>query len=157
MELTTKDMAFHSPEAKKAWENTNYFVPSIEDIRVGYEYETIKEISGPWVTEKFDWPENGFVEMALLLTSNRIRVPYLTKEQIEGEGWNFVNQSGARQDFEFESERGFKFKMGKWVPSKHGDIDIWAVGDNGEFYCWYKGECKDINTLRQLMKLLNIK
>ena len=66
-----------------------YFVPDIEDIRVGYECE-IK----PTGSEELDWMPyviNGDTAFKYYKTKGKgatsIRVPYLTKEQIEAEGW----------------------------------------------------------------------
>ena len=68
-----------------------YFVPDIEDIRVGYECE-IK----PTGSEELDWMPyviNGDTAFKYYKTKGKgatsIRVPYLTKEQIEAEGWVF--------------------------------------------------------------------
>ena len=62
-----------------------YFVPDIEDIRVGYECE-IK----PTGSEELDWMPyviNGDTAFKYYKTKGKgatsIRVPYLTKEQIE--------------------------------------------------------------------------
>ena len=71
-----------------------YYTPSIEDIRVGYEYESLQKQqdgSEKWVPQKIvrrydlegDW-ENW-------LYYGIVKTPYLTKEQIEAEGWKIEN------------------------------------------------------------------
>ena len=81
----------------------NYFIPSIEDLCVGYEFEVKHDYylygpgkdTCPWskcILKKndlfADYDDYSFLELCILyLNSNHLRVPYLTKEQIEAEGW----------------------------------------------------------------------
>lgn len=86
-----------------------YFTPEIEDIRVGYECEmkqpnfsyfrngitrdTLlkileKEEYKPYVIQVFDFQMLKFSGL-----DGVIRVPYLTKEQIEKEGWKCVSDT----------------------------------------------------------------
>jgi hypothetical protein len=72
----------------------NYYTPSIEDIKVGYECEIlwnynylpenewckVKVLKG--TTEDFD-----LYDFTSRIPKNEIRTPYLRKEQIEAEGW----------------------------------------------------------------------
>lgn len=168
----------------KEMEN-KYFTPSLEDIRVGYECEyhgmtagglmiidfsdeskseTIKEPDikvwspikcgyDPWINEK------TVEEIKKLLENNRIRTPYLTKEQIEADGWKvkseqYVNlgwivyEKGNHWLLFYEKE--LFIKIIPIDPSLEHSINkqgVWVL---------YSGECKDINTFRYICKLLNI-
>lgn len=146
-----------------------YFVPDIEDIRVGYECE-IK----PTGSEELDWMPyviNGDTAFKYYKTKGKgatsIRVPYLTKEQIEAEGWK-----------SYDLSKGFAYRYG--VPSfRHGftkdnyilvldtrkyhieimALDVLKIDFLPEFPEHFRVTipCKDINTFRYICKLLKIK
>ena len=138
-----------------------YFTPDIEDICVGYEYEQL--INQVWTKEVFAkgsyLPENidllNWIHSCVL--SKKIRVPYLTKEQIEDEGWKFKKQlcsdefcKGWQIEF-IKNEMKYNFSFNQ--------------NYSANFYTWnsiegthtiFKGKCKDINTFRKICKLLEI-
>lgn len=134
----------------------NYFVPDIEDIHIGYECE-INSIS---VNGKDEWNsyivgedyENITIARALkeVYPSRRspgIRVPYLTKEQIEKEGWKYTEEN---EYYTSGDHGGYILTTEEF----HHFIRILDLFDND--YIFY-GQCKDINTLRWISKLLKIK
>lgn len=128
-----------------------YFNPSIEDIRVGYECEIFTtewmpyrfyEFEIPWFLKNHSVGANYFLE--------KLRVPYLTKEQIEAEEWE-------------EYKNGFrKMCNGAYMYITHYKIqfgDGWkrqlvVHSENGAVH--FRGECWDINTFRMICKLLEI-
>lgn len=132
-------------------ENKKYFTPDIEDIRVGYECEVL--INDIWnkvrvvnitgmglkflsMDERSEWTFTNL--------DGYIRALYLTKEQIEAEGWKDSYNSckkGYVYKYEFENNVLVIFKI-----STAPFIDE----------VLFKGECKDINTLRYICKLLKI-
>jgi hypothetical protein len=142
-----------------------YFTPEIEDIRVGYECEI--ECNSKWkpiIITAIDSEENsiGTDSGSYWLTAQNIKTPYLTKEQIETEGW---------ERLEFEREELYGYKKDNYFlvfnekvrtiniilrdPSKESEIS-WSLQTSPErfkFFC----ECKCINTFRTICKLLNIK
>lgn len=149
---------------------TEYFTPDIEDIRVGYECECLWccQEPRPWlpivITKEDNLNTKSLpfgVEVVWRLQENELRVPYLTKEQIEAEGWSY---KGKTQDIWFEKE--LDYDMGSWTAYKvvmqYGVNDkrlrIFAVDriDKLDYDCFI-GECKDINTFRYICKLLKIK
>ena len=69
-----------------------YFTPLLEDIRKNYECEQlIKEDDDfKWVFRKLDF--EGVCNICIVTT----RVPYLTKEQIETEGWIAFSDNKAK-------------------------------------------------------------
>lgn len=131
-------------EKLKSLEAEKYFTPSIEDIRVGYELET-------WAHDflkGFFWMPytvDGKIKFDQIVKAKN-RVSYLTKEQIEGEGWKTVKDLWTREGYMLARE-------------KKEVIRIYQVGREGSdinSYTIYLGECKDVNTLRMIMKLLGI-
>lgn len=141
-------------------EENKYFTPSIEDIRVGYELE--------WKLNKVDWIEyydkSVYDWQKHVITENdfhggelgddfhsfgnsncEFRVPYLTQEQIETEGW-------------VEGKKG-RFELQQITILQDEERTDWLVitetiKDKQQLA--FKGECKDINTFRYICKLLRI-
>jgi hypothetical protein len=130
-----------------------YFTPDIEDLCIGYECE-INNTYGKWesititFTNSNSFYKTDLTEVCLLVEDKYVRVPYLTKEQIEAEGWKFDYNLGdfdyyikkVNDKEEYELEFCYKERI---------NINIWKR-------TLYHGECKDINTFRKIIKLLNI-
>ena len=136
-------------------ENNKYFTPDIEDVYVGYELEWKCKIRNQdWekticdtdlISIIYDEYEHADFEEPY---NEQFRVPYLTKEQIEAEGWKFDYNLG---DFDYyikkindKEEYELEFCYKECI-----NINIWKR-------TLYHGECKDINTFRKLIKLLGI-
>lgn len=139
-----------------------YFTPDIEDIRVGYECEYR-------VGEKYDWNKHivenlytdrdgyGISELESYLKEGNLRTPYLTKEQIEAEGWFILGVYPGEATIYKKGEHELlhsknKIKITKVWKSFEGEPD-----ERTHRKDIYNGECKDINTLRVISKLLGIK
>ena len=164
-----------------------YFTPNIEDIRVGYEFEEASE-GRPgypeWVKGRIEDFEEAQLIIEEKLPRQSIRVPYLTKEQIEAEGWKNIG-GGLSENFFYcsegeESESYKKQKLHYDLVEKYlifgSHITYRKDGYDLDFYfqpyCpkkhWieikihelrhiiYMGECKDINTFRYICKLLGV-
>jgi hypothetical protein len=131
-----------------------YFTPDIEDLYVGYKLE----IKGP---HDVDWQPivlgkdaiwHQFTNLENLgQAMEQLRVPYLTKEQIEAEGW--IDNTLCYQTPELfvglqnsQTWRKLVYKFSDNV------LQIVEVDD----YYIYSGQCKDINTFRKIIKLLGI-
>lgn len=153
-----------------------YFTPDIEDIRVGYECEYMSPSLG-WIKLivadyhfKTNIPEgyNGisiFNISEYLKQENWIRVPYLTKEQIEAEGWKPVDLKGFAYRYGVPSFR-HGFTKGNFIAvldtrKYHIEIsaaDVTLIDFLPEFPEMFRVTipCKDINTFRYICKLLGI-
>ena len=135
-----------------------YFTPDIEDFCIGYECEICTPTR--WKSGKF--PEilelnselDEFGKDSLMKTAHAIlRVPYLTKEQIEAEGWEFINHHAGTEHYDFEKNGyslyvDFDFKGEVYLKIYDGEQD-------NEFN-YFSGKCKDINIFRKICKLLEI-
>lgn len=133
-----------------------YFTPDTEDIRVGYECESLWccQEPRPWLPiivtqdDNMDTKSLPIEEIYSRIQNGEIRVPYLTKEQIEAEGWNWLPE-------------GKMYKKNEHVlifsPFGNSKIEIRHLGHPGyQLTSFFLGECKDINTFRFICKLLNI-
>ena len=143
-----------------------YFVPEISDLRVGYECE-IYEQSTNKLIKKIDWhPVKVIIgnskygksiainRIPNYLKQDKIRVSYLTKEQIESEGWKF-NGTGfiGVDNKEIEVYNKKNCELRKY---KNEFITIAQFIENQLIDILYKGTCKSINELRRIQKLLEI-
>lgn len=124
-----------------------YFTPDMEEFHIGYECEISTRTI--WKSGKF--PEilelnselDEFGKDSLMKAAHAIlRVPYLTKEQIEAEGWKHYGNNC----FELNP---------RWFCSWYPEINRLEVYDN-ENEKNFAGKCKDINTFRKICKLLEI-
>ena len=138
-----------------------YYVPAIEDVFVGYEcelylsiYEDDKWTEKNWVVGKvsqifphFEWVDYRDVSHTFPVHGGeyfelRIRTPYLTKEQIEKEGWT-TDPKG-------------KFDKGKnslAVITIESTIFIRIIN---KYLTLYFGKCPSINEFRKICNLLDI-
>ncbi len=147
-------------ELRKDLERLNdqdkYFTPDISDIRVGYECEIqVEATSDGGKTFVPEWRTDRVGRGTYILgmfDAGKVRVPYLTAEQIEKEGW--VDDGTIQGDV---------YRMNKLpymlvhcpVTRKLSIFEFTAVLDE-EDKCLFYGECKDINTFRYICKLLGI-
>lgn len=144
-----------------------YFTPAPEDIRLGYECECLWCCAQPreWVKITVTQEDNEStkdlpIESVLSrLNTGEIRVPYLTPEQIEADGWEPISMKNIELENRYPFQKGNYFLV---LDLRHDvpTIDIilrdvsLALGkfDNPErFRIWMR--CKDINTFRKICKL----
>lgn len=129
-----------------------YYTPKIEDIRMGYECEFVRQgFADCWYSVVIDddnilnciGPLNA--QGTTVFREWDIRTPYLTKEQIEVEGWAFTGESNsAYNNLLFRKSTWFL-----WLNEK----EIWLQKGN---QMKYDGPCPSINEFRTICKLLNI-
>jgi hypothetical protein len=81
-----------------------------------------------------------------------VRTPYLTKEQIEAEGWKQMPPPIISISKEF---RDIPFIKNGYRLDYNSNSNQLAITVSGQFL--FYGECKCINTFRTICKLLNIK
>lgn len=172
-----------------------YYTPAIEDIHIGYECEFHGITTGglyffnddgskdeeksiepsikvyypmrcgidPWSTDLK--PEDIYES----ISNNQIRTPYLTKEQIEAEGWIFKTKS---IDLWFESDIEKASSLQEFYRYKCYKLFLnYGLHDRrliikGDFTggcnfeqsdTLFEGFCPSINEFRTICKLLNIK
>jgi hypothetical protein len=167
-----------------------YYIPEIEDFRVGFKFEEFEEdysytveklkdnpeggvdmkitsepkVVRSWFKKTFDLGDIDHTNVILNLEFNRIRIPYLTKEDIVSEGWSLTKEPN---EIEFTCQKIISDKYFYEV-----DYDTYLKeltvesfyqsklgGNPGLYnsYTIYKGTCRCINDFRLIMKLLNIK
>ena len=138
-----------------------YFTPDMEDFHIGYECE-IRTLT-IWKSGKF--PEilelnselDEFGKDSLMKAAHAIlRVPYLTKEQIETEGWKENVLNDNEKALLLFLKNGYELRMYKNYICRFSILIVGA----GIIPNWdkvlFEGKCKDINTFRKICKLLEI-
>jgi hypothetical protein len=156
-------------EVKNDTTHTNlYFTPDREDIRPGYEceYTTDSSVFRINATDCIQKGPLSFFDIKEIVDlgieedlASHIRVLYLTKEQIEAEGWKYIGKGAGPEWF----EKTGQFDTDTWTAWRvvcHYGFDTRtiriALDDMGEMHWIFEGKCKDINTLRYISKLLGI-
>lgn len=138
-------------------ENNKYYVPNAKDLHVGYEMEvdygyfTNAELNTwyPVILKGVDSAVLNYLEKGYY------RTPFLTKEQIENEGWE-TEFNTSFDSVLFYAQRGNLFKLIYNYDTKI--LDIWTNdSEDDRIVGLFRGECKSINEFRYICKLLNIK
>lgn len=143
-----------------------YFTPDIEDICIGYECE-INNTHGKWesititFTNSNSFYKTDIAEVCLLVEDKYVRVPYLTKEQIEAEGWELIQiyPKGACIFQKGTKEEGCELTC-DFTEHRVHFTKLYFYGLDDEYtrtkLTWRSLECKDINAFRKIIKLLGI-
>ena len=143
-----------------------YFTPNIEDMCIGYEYEIFQKGKpyDPNVMHFMPQPEedtwikmiypDAFLGYNLkrMFEIYQIRVPYLTKEQIEAERWEEMNAPIMSIGYGFLY---IPFLKNNCRLDYNYTTNILNIKKDDVTNLYY-GECKDINTFRKIIKLLGI-
>ena len=123
----------------------NYYKPEIEDIRVGYECQlkvTSRSFANITIGKEYYFSSKEDLEKELFM--ERIRTSYLTKEQIEAEGWTFD-----------KSYLGDMYYIIKGHEIRHSLSDkIMAITRTTSNTQFFYGYCKSINEFRYITRKL---
>ncbi len=128
------------------------------------------EFSVEKLTKVFEsfYNQHPSVDKAIsLLKKDKLKVPYLTKEQIEAEGWTALEDispfTGKVYKYrKAEKPRGFNehhIYTLEWDGISTPNIKIHLESESSWHHTnqyIYVGSCRDINTLRYICKLLGI-
>lgn len=160
-------------------EENKYFTPDIEDIRVGYECE-INDARG--YKEDFEKTIIGYKipggysnEISDIINMmddgyGEVRVPFLTKEQIESFGFELKAKS-IDSWFQIKEEKRFDTDLQNFCGYKAYNVflnygfhdrklkikaDFSGGSDFSGAETLFEGECKCVNELRQILKQIHI-
>ena len=136
-----------------------YYTPDIEDIRIGYECQ----IRAPkHKGQKFIIDEDQMQYAAMCIKAKILFTSYLTKEQIEAEGWIFKREYNNILNFETSNIWDESIKGGFLeydtitknlkITTKDGGYNQ----DGPNCSVKYNGKCPSINEFRYICKLLKI-
>lgn len=146
--------------------DTNYFVPSIEDLHVGYECYILEEKLQKIIIEA----DMQFKSLQHQIECARIFTKYLTEEDLEAEGWKkaFIGYKG---DINYENmytifeNKAKNYMLGYSYSTRNIGILVQdpakPAGLSDEYVEYhdtpkFTGKCRCINEFRQLIKLLGI-
>lgn len=148
-----------------------YYIPSIEDIHVGYECEVygqtttklIKNIDFHKVVVGLHMEVGkkvGINQIPNLLKKGYIKVPYLTKEQIEKEGWIEDNDHplfrGLLKLLTDKATYWLRINVHNIVIIRYTKVERNNVWEMQQRSVVYDGKCPSINEFRKIEKLLGI-
>jgi hypothetical protein len=148
-------------------QQNKYFTPDISELHVGYEYYTewkdgtLRKII---IDEYIDRNGDGDLPQAFWGLSNGIcggssvhpvMTKYLDREDIESLGWVFTEKSVDATFYTLNTGDKQKDTIeNRWRLRTEKGTRIWIT----QGYDWrrFLGECKSVNELRMLMKMLKI-
>jgi hypothetical protein len=153
--------------------SSQYFTPEASDLYVGYECEKVvldfscfgdgcpKEWEPHTIGSDLNLGDLREGKHSINVDPRWYRTSYLTKEQIEKEGWERgIHQSFSREGFKKVKENGHTFYcwltdknlyISQYIPSKSDDP--WSMSMKSALY---DGTCPSINEFRKICKLLGI-
>lgn len=146
-------------EIQKMLNDTMYYTPKVEELRIGYECE----IRAPkYEGQKFIVDEDQMQYAAIAIRGGFLFTPYLTKEQIEAEGWSEItNESFYKGMLTLEKENGHTFYcairknknllISQYIPSDPNEL--WSMSMKSTVY---DGKCPSINEFRTICKLIGV-
>lgn len=133
-----------------------YYTPEIEDLRVGYICEMRqKDIWEPYKVQNNDC-------LSDFRNMDGIRTQYLTREQIEAEGWAFKYEAGDTQYFTsgvpWKDDGRERFLDYRPITNilKITTTDKGYNQDGPNHSIKFHGKCSSINEFRTICKLLHI-
>lgn len=152
-----------------------YYTPDISDIRIAYEYEQYHprfytnnegevENRSVWYKKTISEPLMYGDTLSSKINNKTIRVPYLTKEQIEVEGWfNGVGENWFYKNLSNVVKVNNEYFIdGKLISYEDYELHynynthILIIGNEERNYL-FQGYCFSINEFRYITnKLLNI-
>jgi hypothetical protein len=125
-----------------------YFTPEPEDFRIGFEFEAQDEDKKDWTKTRIKFQSELYNWLAFS-DILKFRVPYLTREQIEAEGWIFDAQVTKA------SSRFYKGLHGIFFNQETYRLRVWGKCTEPQIQI-FDGTCRCINDFRLISKLLNL-
>lgn len=158
--------------------DNQYYIPKIEDIRVGYEcevkvpttdafeHDTWKSFILENRSSKWGGDCSELDEVINKIRLGQTRTPYLTKKQIEAEGWESLDLSKGFAYRNGVPDYRAGFRKGNFfltLDTRKPHVEIWAADVTlidwlPEFPESFRVNipCPSINEFRQISKLLGI-
>ncbi len=129
-----------------------YYTPEINEFFVGFEFEIFKDDN--WTTFNFNVDEIISVFARIndkTIISDKIRIKYLDKEDIESLGWKGQESNSVY----FTKDN---YRLVHWITNDGRDINIFEKYDGGtqEECIIRKAKVKNKSELIKLLKQLNI-
>ena len=152
--------------------NYKYYTPALEDLFIGYECEqyepanTENDYLGHYYESWDKITLDAWKIVDVAIKQKIIRTKYLDQEDIEKCGWIYREDSFHRKVV--EEKGGIYTPTHYWFVMNNSNITLtWYPGqyvmiqkENPNYMLpsvKYKGECKSINELRKIMKMIGIK
>ena len=139
-----------------------YYSPSIEEFRVGFRYELLK--NDEWIAEVVsedtitlgDYDRNTDL-YPILYNHVKVRVKYLAKSDIEELGWLSCgyDKDGRTFDIYNLTINNCDYYLKDYAAHGYNDIKIMKMIENSS-KCLFHGTIKNYNELEMIMKMLGV-
>jgi hypothetical protein len=160
-------------------EDNKYYAPSIEEFHVGFWFETkgqddlwyptlLTELSSSWMNVHASY--NGEETKTTYSIPNDVRVPYLSKEDIESEGWKLLDEinipSSSNKYYQVVFTKG-EWKLDYTTNQYEGEyfrsVIIYKINTVAKFgevvpniETKFSGMIKNRSELKRILKMINL-
>lgn len=138
-----------------------YYTPQISDLHESFEflhevYDQEEDLNF-WARSTFSSISGMGLDIAGKFRRGKVRVPFLTKEDIEGEGWEYIPKYSTITSLEFyKDQRWLNYNIQtKEIKIHEGREDYEECNISICKFLIRKVKCRCINDFRIIMKMLN--
>lgn len=153
-------------------EDNKYYVPELDDIHTGLEYEYLNS-KGEWIksddfSNEYDYECNPHYEIEKGIDNKKIRVKYLDRDDIEEEGF-IKNMESPMKLWTMKGYEEFDDCMyfkGERTPGavgiirldhKDGIVSIYKrINENEALTTLFRGKIKNKSELKRIIKMISI-
>jgi hypothetical protein len=144
-----------------------YYTPSIEEFRIGFEYEhqadvTVGGVKLPpdhpdsWFEKTFDLEDSNLDEILIKIGLGVIRVKILDKEDIESEGFEKIGDQFESIKTYFGIGTGDDKKLCICIDDERHSADIWFRSNRGDMFTKFEGTIKNKSELKRILKMIGV-
>ncbi len=142
--------------------NDKYYTPTLDEFFIGFEYEGYRDEFCPdhkkeWIDLTFGrWTSpNSHKKLLELIESNKVRVKYLDKEDIESLGFKYDNY--YKTESHSKDLTGSKLGYSITITKCYGnEYCIYHIHPDGNKSVIFRGVIKNVSILKKLLQQLNI-
>lgn len=145
-------------------EENKYYTPELSEFHHLFEFEIhnskgryfVPGIKEGWYSTYMDFGILGDIQnLQKLILDKQVRVPFLSKEDIEAEGCTFVDEGEYKIDAYFSKKVEFKqgiieYRIRLWG---HNKVNIWSEDTNSTYF---EGVIKNKSVFKQVLKMIGI-
>jgi formyltetrahydrofolate hydrolase len=145
-------------------EENKYYTPELGELYFGFSFEVYNsndryffEGAEGWYKASMDFGVLGnLINLQRLILDKQVRVPYLTKEDIEAEGFKKVGDQFESIKTYLGIGTGDDKKLCIYFDEEDYMVDIWYRSNRGDLYTKFEGVIKNKSEFRKILKMIGV-